>query len=121
MTTEMNVTALNVGSEMKYKLGDTLYCVYGSHKRREPESVTIEKVGRKWLYLSNGYRADIDTLILDGNEFASPGECWGSESNYNYHRALEYRWKTIFNAVYAKRPSHLTMEDMDEICRLLKI
>lgn len=103
----------------KYNVGDTLYCVY--FNRRSPQTVTITKVGRKWLHLSNGYRADIDTLILDGGEYSSPGKCWMSQAEYKLHVELDKRWKRIAMEFHSLRPNHLTMADLDEICRLLRI
>jgi hypothetical protein len=63
----------------KFVVGQELWFEYVDNYRknkRAPATVTIEKVGNTWLYLSNGYRVYIDTLIADGGGFVSQGRAY---------------------------------------------
>lgn len=55
----------------EYTVGQTLWWE-GS---RYAYTLTIERVGRRWLTLDNGYRVDRQTLIADGGGYVSPGRC----------------------------------------------
>lgn len=52
------------------------------HQKRE---VTIAKVGRAWLTLSDGSRADIETLKIDNRGYGYQDQCWVSRSAYEDH------------------------------------
>lgn len=55
---------------------------------RNAQTVTVTKVGRKWLTLSNGERADKETLVLDQNHGSAPKlyqseAAWQKEMGHN--------------------------------------
>lgn len=62
------------------KVGDKLWFVpSGTNGGREPYYTEIEKIGRKWVYLTNGYRIEPDTLWADGGQYSTPGRCMASK------------------------------------------
>lgn len=46
-----------------------------------PRYIEITKVGRKWLEVNRGalQRVSLDTLLMDGGQWSSPGQCYLSE------------------------------------------
>lgn len=69
---------------MKFEIGQQLYFVPNPFANdKQKRLLTIEKVGNRWLTLSNGYRADKDTLEADGGNYSSPGRCWLSQQEYD--------------------------------------
>ena len=78
------------------KAGQELYLV-PSRNRGNPRRVVIEKVGRVWATLA-GYgegRIDMDTLLVDGGDYSSPGVCYLSEEDYLKQKAKSRLWEKI--------------------------
>lgn len=46
--------------------------------------IIVEKVGRKWAYLSNGRRVEIGQTAVDGGQYSSPGRIYASKDVYEY-------------------------------------
>ena len=103
--------------EKTYKVGQTLWFVPINHRYRQPEEVSITKVGRKWLELSNGYRADIKTLIVDGGGYAPPANLYISQSAYEDKVARESAWNALrakISNLY-KVPSGITVDVIENV------
>ena len=100
------------------KAGDALFVVF-SDTWRNSEIVKISKVGRKWLHLAvygADYKADIETLRLDGGNYSSPGQCYLSEIDYINHQNRLKVWSEISQLVSRRRmPEGMTLERMREI------
>ena len=71
------------------KVGDTLYFVYNDRSCRH---VKVEKVGRVWAYLSNGYRIDLKILRADGGNYSSPGRAWHSKLEHDDSVTKDKLW-----------------------------
>ena len=82
---------------MTFKVGQALYYV-PANRRDAPASLTIEKVGRKWL-TTDGPRINAATLYADGGNYSSPGHCYLSREDYERHRADEAQWVVLRDAV----------------------
>lgn len=65
----------------KRNVGDTFFLVANARWMRGGQ-VVITKVGRKWLTLDNGSRADSETLRIDGRGMSSPGILYENEQAY---------------------------------------
>jgi len=106
---------------MNYQVGDTLYYVPDHSVRRSgtPHFVTIDKVGRTWLTVSNKMnqrRINKETLYADGQGYSSPGRCYRTESEYNESIQRIKLWCEIKNIVNAlSNFDHLSLEDMQMI------
>lgn len=106
---------------MSYQVGQQLWCSY-SQIRSTPEYVSITKVGRKWLELSNRYRAEKETLKLDGGAYSSPGQCYISKEEFDNVVFLNDKWNEFQRLIrngYA-RPKHLTADMIDGMMSMIK-
>lgn len=90
----------------------------------EPKIVTITKVGRKFLtvkLVSREYRVYIDTLIVDGNGYNSPGRCYLSKEEYDkqkYHKDL---WESIKHKFDTYNlPNWATVDNLSKIKELIE-
>lgn len=97
----------------KFYVGQELYYVsrnkYGSRGR-----VTVEKIGRKWIQMSNRYRMDRENMLADGGNYSSPGAYYLSEEHYKEQKKLRAAWDILQGKIshtYAF-PEHLTMDDV---------
>jgi hypothetical protein len=106
----------------EYKVGDKLWWVSSDNKRTQRE-VTIEKVGRAWLTLSNRHRVDKVTLKADAGEWTSPGTCWLSKEAYEHRARLEQSWGVLRRAVSNtwNVPDDVTLEDIKAAAMYLKL
>ena len=106
----------------EYKVGDKLWWV-GSDNKRTQREVTIEKVGRVWLTLSNGHRVDKVALKADAGEWTSPGTCWLSKEAYEHCARLDRAWDALRRAVNNTWyiPDNVTLEDIKAAAALLKL
>lgn len=76
------------GQELWYVPSDRRFDKNGS-------AVTVTKVGRKWLSLSNGERIEADTLVADGRGYAAPGRCWLSEDHWLAEVSRRAAWNDL--------------------------
>ena len=54
---------------------------------------TVESVGRRWIsFQDKRYRADKDTLIVDGGDYNSPGQCHVSREAFEAERERMRAW-----------------------------
>jgi hypothetical protein len=106
----------------EYKVGDKLWWV-GSDNKRTQREVTVEKVGRVWLTLSNRHRVDKVTLKADAGEWTSPGTCWLSKEAYEHRARLTTAWgvfrRTASNVWDV--PDGVTLEDIKAAAMYLKL
>ena len=104
---------------MKLKVGQTLFMVktYGGNRL-----VTVTKVGRKWATLNTRHRVNIETLIVDGGNYNSPGKCYLTEAEYRQKIELETTWEKLKNKLnWARLPEGITTTDILEAAKILKI
>lgn len=67
----------------KYSVGQTLWLV-PYERRHEPRSVTITKVGSRWLHIDSlpPGRVDSKTLHVDNGGYGGTDRCWPSREHY---------------------------------------
>lgn len=94
----------NADSEVT--VGAELYFVpYDGRYRHQAAPVTVLKVGRKWLNLSNGHRIDRDTFVADSGNFSSPGRCYNSAAVYEAERGADLAWSELVRELrYSRKP-----------------
>ena len=84
-------------------------------------SCKVEKVGRKWITLTNGYRIDKETLVADGGRYSPPGCAWLSKKDYDDSIALTTAWLVFRTAVDRKHsvPEGVTLNQITNAHRSL--
>lgn len=103
-------------------VGDCLFYV-ANDNRRSTSHVSVEKIGRKWVTLSNYVRVDISTLAADGGDYMSPGTAYRTEKEYRDRLAVREAWASLnrhLGRMYSM-PDGMTVEKMDQIADLLGI
>ncbi len=82
--------------------------------------IRVTKVGRKWAYLANHDRVDLETMCLDGRGFFSPGRCYLSEQHYEQVKATTKHWVRFKLALDRSVMSpNLTIEDIDHAASII--
>jgi len=106
----------------EYKVGQKLWWA-SSYNRQIQREVTVEKVGRVWLTLSNGTRVDKVTLKADADGFTSPGTYWLSKEAYEHCVRLELAWGSLQRKVREtwSVPDDVTLEDIKAAAMYLKM
>jgi hypothetical protein len=106
----------------EYKVGDKLWWVSNGNIPAQKE-VTIEKVGRVWLTLSNRHRVDKVTFKADVAGYTSPGTCWLSKEAYEHCARLAKSWSLLRSAVSNRWnvPDDVTLEDIKAAAMYLKL
>jgi hypothetical protein len=102
------------------KVGDQLWYV-PAKRHGDPSYVTVDKVGRKWLSLSNMERVDAESLIADGKGYNSPGAAYHSREAWEMANQLRDAWGR-FQALARKHwavPDGVTINQIDNACRSL--
>ncbi|MFO0236419.1 MAG: hypothetical protein ACK53Z_00225 [Betaproteobacteria bacterium] len=109
------------GLEPTRHVGQELYWEWSeySHKKNTGEMVKITKIGRRWLELSNGYRADAATLYADGGKYSSPGRCFLNREAREAERARDAAWTALRNRMQYQAPDKVSAEDIAHATRLL--
>ena len=88
----------------------------------QPREVTVLKIGRKWAAISErGDRIDIETLVVDGKGYSSPGRCYRSREGYETIAAANAAWDALMRDLRNtyQRPRGLTVEDIEQARRIL--
>jgi hypothetical protein len=101
-----------VVSAGNFKVGDTLVAVGRWQAKNTPVTVTITKVGRKWLTVGySGMRVDTGTLTP---EFADM-DVFPNMETFVARRALEAEWTAFRNCVKnGYMPDDLTVEAIQQ-------
>lgn len=105
----------------KYTVGQELYfewCRYSS-RNGHGEAVTITKVGRKWLELSNGHRVDKIRLVADGRGYSSPGTAYLSREEREAQVRLQDAWRRLRVQMASVPGNGVTAERVAEAAKLL--
>ena len=112
---------------MKKKLtaGDTVWLVWNERRRGAPQESVVSKVGRKWVYIYNGYyRFDVDTWRVDGGGYSSPATIYESKEAWEKEARIENAWCQFAENVrnqYGTVPSGATEEAIEQAAKLLGI
>jgi hypothetical protein len=105
----------------RYACGQELYWEWSEYSSRKNtgEMVTITKVGRRWLELSNRYRVDQSTLVADGGPYSPPGRCFLSRETREAERARDAAWAALRNRMLHQAPDKVSADDIAHATRLL--
>ena len=104
---------------MDFKVGQELFWV--DRMRKINRAVTVEKIGRKWVYLSNHHRIDHETMEADSGGYSSPGKCYLSEQAYLNWLFIINEWSELkkeFIGFYP--PKGMTMDKISQIKNILE-
>jgi hypothetical protein len=109
----------------EYKVGQKFWWVSNDANVRTQREVIVEKVGRVWVTLSNGYRVDKVTRAVERQEWgtAIPGVCWPSKEEFERHDRTEKAWTTLQRKVREtwRIPDDVTLEDIKAAAMYLKL
>lgn len=110
---------------MKLVVGQIVYIAWNYNRTRRNGifPAQIEKIGRKWVTLSNGYRFDRSDvrMDLDGAGYSSPGRVYLSSEEYEAEKALGLAWMSLrrhVDRLYSP-PSGITLEAIQQATALL--
>lgn len=100
------------------KVGQTLWFVNSQYRNANEagkgSEVTVEKVGRVWVQLSNGHRIDKESMVADGGIYSSPGVCYLTEGDHKARLELCAVWRAFAEKISPhKVPDGLTIEDIN--------
>lgn len=73
---------------MTLQVGQKLWFVPRDRRSGAPCEVTVEKIGRKWARIGRA-RVDLDTLVVDGGIYLSPGRCYEDRAAYEAKAARD--------------------------------
>lgn len=105
----------------KLEIGQQLYYVSNNRNDRA-QYVTVEKIGRKWIQLSNSHRVDKDTLIADGGNYNSPGRCYLDAEIYMKEQSRVVAWSDFKRNIHSFRlHESVTLDDILQARKLLKV
>jgi hypothetical protein len=96
-------------------VGQQLWFVPSQRRCGSAEYVTVEKIGRKWATISNGYRIDLETLTADGGQYMSPGACWTTKEEWEAATERHQAWFNFRAAagVQYQPPDGFTTEEIN--------
>lgn len=103
------------------KVGDKLWCVSNrNHGYRKTEEVTVTKVGRTWVYLSNELRINPKTMWADGGQYSSPAVCYPSKEIWQDEKEASRVMSLIRDQIGFGKPT-VNAETAHKIAELLGI
>ena len=106
-------------------VGDTVCLVWDDVRRGAPQDAVVSKLGRKWVYIENGYyRFDVDTWRVDGGKYMSPATIYESKETWGKEVSLENAWRRFAENVrnqYGNIPIGATEEAIEQAAKLLNI
>lgn len=106
----------------KLTVGQKLWFVSNHRGFRDQREVTVLRVGRKWADIGRRLRIDVESLIVDGGDYSSPGRCYTSKEEYERIRNRALAWNKFTRDIHNKNiPDSVTTEDIFEAARLLGI
>jgi len=119
--TEPLALRFSEGLEPTRYVGQELYWEWSeySHKKNTGEMVTITKIGRHWLELSNRHRVGASTLVADGGKYSPPGRCFLSRDAREAELARDAAWMLLRHKMSHRAPDGVTAEHIAHATRLL--
>jgi len=97
--------------------------IYGSNRSQRTE-VTVVSVGRTWAQIEGPFcgRIDMETLMVDGRGFGSPGTCYLSREHYQQQEGPKLAWNALRSAMGGTTPSSdISYETVVAAAKLLGI
>lgn len=103
---------LTIGQKLWYVPGDTHF--------DRPREYEIVKIGRQWAQLGadgqayREFRADLETLAIDGHGYSSPGRCYLSLEAYEAEVGLSVAWRSFQRDIERMRAAdpQITIENI---------
>lgn len=80
-------------------IGQTLWWVGMQNYCKGECEVTVAKVGRKWITLSNSYRVDRETMWADGGKYVAPGRCFENEAAWRSEQECRDVWRRFAESI----------------------
>lgn len=103
--------------------GENLFWV-PTNFREKKINVTVTKIGRKWAYLSNGYKIDKNSLKSPPKDnLISPGRCFLSHQDYLDKKKIYEKFEKIKRVLQHidKLPDDVTLENLKKVEELLQL
>lgn len=101
---------------MKWEVGQEVFVTSAHHKNRWQ---TITKIGRRWVYIGNHSRFDMETRWLDSGGFSVSERAWVSEDEYNDHKRVVNLWRGIRRNISNNPRPGITAGQLLEVYEIL--
>ena len=106
----------------KLAVGQQLYFVPTDQRDGKPRFVTVTNIGRKRATLKTHGRVNLETLVMAGDGYPSPGRCYLSEADYLRQMAAKEAWNALAGAIrWNNPPAGITIEDIRQATELLRL
>lgn len=93
-----------------------------ARKGAKPFEVTVEAVGRRWAYLDRHGRVDVETFEVDGGQYSSPGQCYGTWEEYEVTTERSRVWTAFQRGMpFGRLAPEVTTEEIRAAAKLLRI
>lgn len=99
----------------------------GNFKNQTGE-VTVHKVGRKWAELKSTsvpglsrYRLNVETLVVDGQGYSSPGRCYQSRLHWLNEEGPTLAWAQLRQHLLDNGPADMSFETIQMAAKLLDL
>lgn len=113
-------------------IGQKLLFVPSEHKRtrEQPRDLIVMKVGRKWAEVGftvgmpdnrnygphSAGRINVETLWMDGGQYASSGRCWPSREAWEAEENRQATWRALCGRfAHTSAPKGLSQDAMRQI------
>ena len=103
------------------KVGGKLFYVPSDLRSGKAHWVEVTKVGRKWLHYGFGSRACKNSLVVDGGDYSSPGQCYRTEEEYIERKAHNIVWGRFRSEILHSHSPVATREAIEKAAALLGI
>lgn len=104
-------------------VGQKLWFVPERNYHGAPREVTVEKIGRVWATVNNAPRVSLNTLMVDGGGYDSPGRCHLSRDVWEAERKRQIAWSPLRRKIMEQydAPKDFDPISVDAIAKLLGI
>ena len=122
-TNDVNECSRACGCYPNFAVGMRFWLVLNERRHTKDREVTIAKIGRKWVTLSDGNRFDRTSeswRIVDGGGYSSPGRLWDSKEQYEEDAQV----RQIIDAIerkfrFGRDSENVSLENARQAARLL--
>lgn len=107
--------------EPQFTVGQVVVYEHSQGTNRPEAHLSITKVGRTWVHLSNGERFDPTTMHVDGGRYASPGRIWLSEAALKRDRTRRRLYQALRNDLSRALHPDVRISDLQRVRVLLRL